>query len=192
MPDAPLTVDVAFWALALLAVGSGFAVFRVDSMARATFLLAVSFAGVGSLMLLLDLGYLGLITVLMMTMEMAIMAVFMIMYMMNPGGLMPMAMFHNKAGAMTVAVGTFVVLAAGVLLVDWPERAGQPPAEVTRQLGDGLMQGKMLVMVAVSAVMFAAIVAVTVLAAARSRYDRLGSDLRRRPAADPVPGGVGP
>lgn len=185
-------LDVAFWAMSVLAVLSGVAVFRVDSMARATFLLAVSFAGVGSLMLLLDLGYLGLITVLMMTMEMAIMAVFMIMYMMNPGGLMPMAMFHNKAGAMTVAVGTFVVLAAGVLLVDWPERAGQPPAEVTRQLGDGLMQGKMLVMVAVSAVMFAAIVAVTVLAAARSRYDRLGSDLRRRPAADPVPGGVGP
>lgn len=191
MPDPSLLSQVAFWALAVLAAASGFGVFRVDSMARATFLLAVSFTAVGALMLLLDLDYLGLIVVLMMVMEMSIMAVFMIAFMMNPGGLMPMAMFHNKAGAMAIAVGTFVVLAAGALLVDWPQRRGPPPGEVTRQLGAGLMQGKMLVMIAVSAVMFASIVAVTVLAAARTRYDRLGDDLRARPARDPSPGGMG-
>ncbi|MDQ3502950.1 MAG: NADH-quinone oxidoreductase subunit J, partial [Actinomycetota bacterium] len=134
-----MLVDTLFWLLALTAVLSGFAVFRVSSMARATFALAVSFVAVGAVMLLLDLDYLGLITVLMMVMEMSIMAVFMIMYMMNPGGLMPMSMYHNKAGAMTVAVGSFVVLAAGALLVPWPERQGVAPADITLQLGEGIM-----------------------------------------------------
>ncbi len=182
--------DVAFWVLALLAVASGFGVFCVNSMARATFLLALSFIAVGAAMLLLDLDYLGLVVVLMMTMEMAVMAVFMIAYMMNPGGLMPMAMFHNKSGAMAIAVGTFVVLAGGALLVDWPERAGPPPPDATAQLGTGLMESRMLVMIAVSGVMFASIVAVTVLAAPRNRYERLGDDLKGR-STDPVPGGVG-
>jgi NADH-quinone oxidoreductase subunit J len=183
--------DVAFWLLGVLAVASGFGVFRVSSMARATFLLAVSFLAVGASLLLLELDYLGLIVVLMMTMEMAVMAVFMIAFMMNPGGLMPMAMFHNKAVAMSIAVGTFVVLAGGALLVDWPERAGPPPEDATAQLGRGLMEDKMLVMIGVSGVMFVSIVAVTVLAATRSRYSRLGDDLDGARSADPVPGGVG-
>ena len=163
-----------FWLLALSAVASGFGVFRVGSMARATFLLAASFVAVGALLLLLDLQYLGLVVVLMMTMEMAIMAIFMIMYMMNPGGLMPMAMFHNKPVAMSLAVGTFVVLAGGALLVPWPSPRPAPPPDVTGQLGEGLLGDKMLVMMTTSAVMFASIIAVTVLAASRSRYDEPG------------------
>lgn len=185
-----MVVDTLFWLLALTAVASGFAVFRVSSMARATFALAVSFVAIGAVMLLLDLDYLGLITVLMMVMEMSIMAVFMIMYMMNPGGLMPMSMYHNKAGAMTVAVGSFVVLAAGALLVPWPEREGVAPADITLQLGEGIMGSKMLVMLTISPVLFATIVGSLVLAAPRGRYDRFGDDLDQ-PAGDPVPGGLG-
>ena len=179
-----------FWLLSLLAVAAGFAVFRVSSMARATFALAISFVAVGALMLMVDLQYLGLITVLMMVMEMSIMAVFMIMYMMNPGGLMPMSMYHNKPVAMGVAVGSFVVLAAGALLVDWPGRDGAPPDDVTAQLGEGIMGAKMLAMLTISPVLVATIVGGLVLAAARGRYDRLGDNLDR-PADDPVPGGVG-
>lgn len=182
--------DVLFFLLAAVAVLSGFLVFRVGSMARATFSLAVSFVCVGAVMLLLGLDYLGVMTVLMMVMEMGVMAVFMIMYMMNPAGLMPMSMYHNKAGAMTLAVGSFVVLASGALLVDWPERTGSAPADVTLQLGEGIMGTKMLVMLTISPVLFTTIVAALVLAAARGRYDRLGDDLDQ-PADDPVPGGVG-
>lgn len=182
--------SVLFGLLAVVAVVSGYLVFRVDSMARATFSLAISFVAVGAVLLLLDLDYLGLVVVVMMVMEMAVMAVFMIMYMMNPAGLMPMSMYHDKSRAMTIAVGTFVVLAAGALLVDWPERQGPPPDDITRQLGQGIMESKMLVMLAISAVILATIVAVLVLGAARGRYDRLGDDLKTRPATDPVPGGV--
>ncbi len=183
--------DVAFAVLSLLAVGAGYLVFRVDSMARATFALAISFVAVGGVLLLLDLDYLGLVVVVMMVMEMAIMAVFMIAYMMNPAGLMPMSMYHDKPRAMSAAVGTFVVLAGGALLVDWPQREGAPPADVTEQLGLGIMTTHMLVMMTIGAVILTTIVSALVLATARSRYDRLGDDLRARPARDPIRGGVG-
>ncbi len=163
---------VAFLVLAVLAVASAVAVFTVDSMARATFALAVSFIAVGGELVLLDLAYLGVVTVLMMVMEMAIMVVFMMMFMMNPAGLMPMSMLHNKRGALTIAVGTFLVLAAGALLVPWPARRGAAPADATRALGEAIMGPKMLVMVAVSAVLFATMVSALVLAVAQGRYER--------------------
>jgi NADH:ubiquinone oxidoreductase subunit 6 (subunit J) len=163
---------VAFLVLAVLAVASAVAVFTVDSMARATFALAVSFVAVGGELVLLDLAYLGVVTVLMMVMEMAIMVVFMMMFMMNPAGLMPMSMLHNKRGALTISVGTFLVLAAGALLVPWPVRRGTAPADATRALGEAIMGPKMLVMVAVSAVLFATLVSALVLAVAQGRYER--------------------
>ncbi|MFJ8192537.1 NADH-quinone oxidoreductase subunit J [Streptomyces sp. NPDC096094] len=166
---------VLFCALALVAVAAGAAVFRVDSMARATYALALSFIAVGAELLLLDLAYLGVVTILMMVMEMAIMAVFMVMFMMNPGGLMPMSMMHNKRGAAVLSAGVFVTLAAGALLVPWPVRRGTTPEDPTRAAGEAVMGTKMLVMMTVGAVLFATIVTAVVLAAHRSRYDRDGS-----------------
>ncbi len=183
-------VDVAFWVLSVAAVGFGALVFRVDSMARATYALAVSFVAVGLALLLLGLEYVGIVTVLMMVMEMAIMAVFMVMYMgMNPA-LMPMNMVHSPRWAAGVAATTFVGLAALALLVPWPARRGAPPVDVTTALGNAIMGSKMLVMLTVSPVLFATLVAAVVLASARGRYDRFGDDLSRRPADDPAPGGV--
>ncbi len=162
---------VTFVVLAVIAVAAGIAVFVVDSMARATYALALSFVAVGAELVLLAAPYLAVITILMMVMEMAIMAVFMLMFMMNPAGLMPMSMLHNKRGALVLSAGTFVVLAAGSLLVPWPARRGQVPAEPTRALGEAIMGSKMLVMMGISAVLFATIVAALVLASASNRYD---------------------
>ncbi|WP_460865124.1 NADH-quinone oxidoreductase subunit J [Rhodococcus aerolatus] len=182
---------VVFWVCALGSVATGFAVFRVSSMARATFALLASFVLAAIDIALLQLSYLAVVVILMMIMEMAVMAVFMLMYMMNPAGLMPMQMYHNKAGSMTLAVGTFVVLAAGILLVDWPTRDGTPPPDVTLALGEALMGSKMLVMVVVGLVLLTTIVASVVLATDRGRYDRFGDDLDAARADDPIPGGVG-
>ena len=109
---------------------------------------------------------------------------------MNPA-LMPMSMVHGKKASLVASVGVFVLLATGILLVDWPTRRGAPSPDVTAALGEALMGPKMLVMAAISPVMVATIVAGVVLASHRSRYDRLGDDLRRRPPSDPQPGGVG-
>ncbi len=186
-----IAVDSSFWALGVVAVVSGALVFVVDSMARATYALALSFVAVGLQVLLLEQNYVGVVTVLMMVMEMAIMAVYMVMFMgMNPA-LMPMSMVHSNRAALAVAGGTFLVLAAGVLLIDWPERRGSPPDDVTVALGEALMGSHMLVMAVISPVMVATIVAGTVLAAHRTRYDRFGDDLKRQRPDDPQPGGVG-
>lgn len=180
-----------FGLLGIAAVVLGVLVFRLDSMAQVTFALLGSFLAVAGLVLLLGLGYLGAVIVLMMVIEMVIMAVFMIMYMMNPAGLMPMTMTHNRRASTVIAVGTFAALAAGVLLVDWPEREGVPAADLTFALGEALMGSHMLVMLVIGMGLFATIVSAVVLAHPRGRYDRLGDDLRRRPADDPVRGGVG-
>jgi NADH-quinone oxidoreductase subunit J len=184
-------VDIAFWSLAAVAVVSAVLVFVVDSMARATYALALSFVAVGFVVVMLHQSYLGIVTVLMMLMEMAVMAVYMVMYMgMNPA-LMPMSMVHSKRAALAVSVAAFVVLGAGAMLVEWPVRRGEPAADVTAALGEALMGPQMLVMVVVSPVMVATIVGGVVLAAHRTRYDRFGDDLDRRPPRDPARGGVG-
>ncbi|MFC4902509.1 NADH-quinone oxidoreductase subunit J [Kocuria oceani] len=186
-----MLIAIVFWVLAVVAVAAGVAVFVVDSMARATYALALSFIAVGVQILLLGQSYLGIITILMMVMEMAVMAVYMVMFMgMNPA-LMPMDMTHGKKTAIGAAAGAFVLLAAGALLVPWPQRRGSAPEDLTYMLGLEIMGEKMLVMAVMGPVMVATIVAGVVLAAHRTRYDRLGDDLRRRPAEDPQPGGVG-
>jgi len=178
-------------ALGITAIGLGIAVFSVDSMARATFALLGSFLAVAGILLVFDLVYLAVVTALMMTIEMAIMAVFMIMFMMNPAGLMPMSMVHNKRGSAGAGVIVFIVLVVGVWTVDWPTRDGQPPADSTRQLGEAIMGSHMLVMLVIGVALLATILAGTVLATARGRYDRFGADLRATRADDPVQGGLG-
>lgn len=178
-----------FCVLAVVAVLSGAAVFAVDSMARATYALALSFVAVGASLLLLDLAYLGVVTILMMVMEMAIMAVFMIMFMMNPAGLMPMSMLHNRRGALAISGGVFLALGALVLLVPWPERRGTAPADPTRAVGEAVMGSKMLVMIGVSAVLFTTIVAALVLATSRGRYGgEEDMEHRRHAGRDPRDG----
>ncbi|KAA1249350.1 NADH:ubiquinone oxidoreductase subunit J [Mycobacterium simiae] len=186
-----MIISVVYWISAVVAVAAGAAVFVVNSMARATYALAASFVAVGVAVLLLAQNYIGVVTILMMVMEMAVMAVYMVMFMgMNPA-LMPMSMVHDKRHALAAAAACFVVLASGILLTDWPARSGAPPQAVTFALGEELMGPKMLAMVVISPVMVATIVAAVVLAAHRSRYDRFGDDLKHRPARDPQPGGVG-
>lgn len=186
-----MIVDIVFWLLAVIAVAAGAAVFWVDSMARATYALAASFIAVGVVVVFLQQNYIGVVTILMMVMEMAVMAVYMVMFMgMNPA-LMPMSMVHDNRRAVITAVATFMFLAAGIVLIDWPARQGQPPPDVTTALGRELMGPHMLTMAVISPVMVATIVAGIVLAAARTRYDRFGDDLTCRPARDPQPGGLG-
>lgn len=186
-----MVTDIVFWGIGVIASAAGAAVFVVNSMARATYALAVSFVAVGVLAVLLQQNYVGLVIVVMMVMEMAIMALYMVMFMgMNPA-LMPMSMVHGKRAALLAAGGCFLLLAAGALLIDWPARRGSPPPDLTAALGEQLMGPKMLAMAVISPVMVATIVAGVVLSTHRTRYDRMGDDLRRRPPADAQPGGVG-
>lgn len=191
-----MLTDLSGWAvgavaaLGVLAIAAGVAVFVVDSMARATFALLASFLAVAGVLLALDLVYLAVVTALMMTIEMAIMAVFMIMFMMNPAGLMPMTMVHNTRASAGLGAGAFVVLTIGIWTIDWPTRNPPRPADSTRQLGEAIMGSHMLVMLVVGMALFATILAGTILATARGRYDRFGPALDAARPDDPVPGGL--
>ena len=191
-----MLTDLSGWTLAavallgVLSVAAGIAVFVVDSMARATFALLGSFLAVAGVLLAFDLVYLAVVTALMMTIEMAIMAVFMIMFMMNPAGLMPMTMVHNARGSAVTGAAAFVVLVAGIWTVDWPIGRTERPEDSTRQLGEAIMGSHMLVMLVIGIGLFATILAGTVLATGRGRYDRFGADLAAKRPDDPVPGGL--
>lgn len=182
--------QIAFWVCAVGAVATGVAVFRVDSMARATFALLASFIFAAGTVFLLNLAYLGVLVILMMIMEMVVMVVFMIMYMMNPAGLMPMTMVHNQKGSLTIAGGVFVALATGISLVRWPSSDAARPADPTRALGEALMGSKMLVMMVIGLCLFATMVATVILATNRGRYDRYGDRLDAKHPDDPVRGGL--
>ncbi|MDL5158576.1 NADH-quinone oxidoreductase subunit J [Actinomycetospora termitidis] len=153
-------------ALGVVAVGTGLLVFTVNSMARATFLLLASFVAVAVLLIAFGLGYLGTVIVLMMTIEMMIMAVFMVMLMMNPAGLMPMTMVHNRWGSWAIALVVFGLLAAGAWLVPFPTtgRAAQDP---TVALGDALMGPQMLTMMTLGLALLATIVGTVAVAVSR-------------------------
>ncbi|GAB3325675.1 hypothetical protein GCM10027451_50590 [Geodermatophilus aquaeductus] len=191
-----MLTDLSGWTVAavvvlgVLSVAGGIAVFVVDSMARATFALLASFLAVAGVLLAFDLVYLAVVTALMMTIEMAIMAVFMIMFMMNPAGLMPMTMVHNARGSAVTGAVTFVVLVVGIWTVDWPIGRTERPEDSTRQLGEAIMGSHMLVMLVIGIGLFATILAGTVLATARGRYDRFGADLAAKRPDDPIPGGL--
>lgn len=182
---------VLLWVLGVSALVGGVLVFTCHSMARVTFALLASLCCVGGVVTVLGLPYLGVVVVLMMVMEMVIMAVFMIAYMMNPAGLMPMSMLHNKRGSLVISSVVFAALVAGIFLVRWPHRTGERPKDTTFQVGMALMGDQMLTMVTLGFVLLATMVGATVLATRRGRYDRFGDDLDQRPARDPAGGGVG-
>lgn len=152
-----MTLLVLAAALGVLAAVTGVAVFVADSMARATFLLLASFVAVAVLLLAFGLTYLGIVVVLMMTIEMMIMVVFMVMLMMNPAGLEPMTMVHNRWGSRLIALAVFAVLAAGALLVPWPVRA-PAPGDPTTALGLDLMGPQMPTMTVLGLALLATIV----------------------------------
>ena len=167
-----MLTELSGWAIAavavlgVLAVAGGIAVFVVDSMARATFALLGSFLAVAGMLLAFDLTYLAVITALMMT------------------------MVHNARGSAVAGVAAFVLLAVGIWTVDWPIGRTQRPEDSTRQLGEAIMGSHMLVMLVIGIALFGTILAGTVLATARGRYDRFGADLAAKRPDDPVPGGL--
>lgn len=165
-----LLVDVIFWLLAAGAVVTGYRVFRTDSMVRAAFYLLASFAAVGGILVLLGAEFVGMVLILMMAGEMLIMAIVMVMYMMNPAGLNPMWMVHQHRVAVAAGVLSFVVFAAPVLLVDFPDRPNPAPEEATAQLGEELLGDSMLVFQTAGVALLSTMIGAVVLASRRGRY----------------------
>ncbi len=151
------------------AVVSGWLVFRTDSMLRAAYWLMVSFVAVGAMLVVLDAQFLGLILILMMSGEMTIMAIFMIMFMMNPAGLNPMVMVHQNRTAIAAGVGSFLVLAWVGLVAEFPDRPA-PIDDPTAELGEELLGRSMLVFESAGVALLAVMIGAIALAAKRGRF----------------------
>ena len=161
---------VLFWLFAGAAVVTGWLVFRTDSMVRAAYWLMASFVAVGAILVILDAQFLGLILILMMAGEMTIMAVFMIMFMMNPAGLNPMTMVHQHRTAAVAGGGAFVALALVGLLADFPDRPAPSDKDATVDLGIELLGGSMLVFESAGVALLAVMIGAIALVSQRGRF----------------------
>ena len=187
--DPPVAAELAFWVFGVAAVVSGYRVFRTDSMVRATFLLLASFLNVGAILLLLTARYLGFALMFMMTVEMIVMAIFMVAFMMNPGGLNPMSMVHQPRVAAAAGWAAFVGGVAVALLADFPDNPVPAEADVIANFGRELLGGSSLVFQTVGVTLAASMIGAVVLSSRRSRYgEGLGDDGSLPPPLDPATG----
>lgn len=165
-----IAVDIAFLLLAVLAVVTGWWVFRTDSMVRASFFLLVSFIAVGAIMILLAAEYLGVAMFFMMAVEMMVMALFMVMFMMNPAGLNPMMMVHQHRLSIVAGGVAFTILAAMALFSSFPTNPLPAGSEPVRALGREMLGDSMLIFESAGIVLLATMIGVVVLSSHRGRY----------------------
>ncbi|MEZ5651540.1 MAG: NADH-quinone oxidoreductase subunit J [Burkholderiaceae bacterium] len=158
--------------LATLAALSGWLVFRVDSMVRATMALLLSFVAVGAIAFVLGAGYIGASTWFMMIVEMLVMAVFMVMFMMNPAGLNPMSMVHQQRLAALTAVLAFIAMTVAIVTSDLPTDHPRPAGADVEALGRLLLGDAMLVFETVGIVLLTTMIATVVLSARSGRAGR--------------------
>jgi NADH:ubiquinone oxidoreductase subunit 6 (subunit J) len=162
---------IAVLAFGLLAVGLGAGVFRTSSMMRSALSLLGSMAALGALFLALEVEFLGVLQLMMMATEMAIMAVFMVMFMMDPGGLGQMEMTHQKRLAIVAGVVAALAGLALAVLPSWAPVVSispQPAAQV-HDLGIELMSRSMLIFETAGLSILLAMIAATALAISRNR-----------------------
>ena len=126
----------------------------------------------------------------MMTVEMVVMALFMVMFMMNPAGLNPMNMVHQPR----LAAIAGVVAAAGIWAVALlrrlprsPPRAVEPAVreQAIRDLGTELLGGSMLVFETAGVTLLATMVCAVVLSSARGRVRRRRTTASVAPPLEP-------
>ncbi len=162
--------DLLFWAFALGSVVAAWRVFRTDSMFRAAYWLLASFIGVAGILVLLGAEFLGLVLVLMMAGEMTIMAIFMIMFMMNPAGLNPMMMVHQHRAAIVGGVVAFLGLAAVGLFGHFPAVSVPAGTTVTADLGTELLEDSMLIFETAGVALLATMIGALAIAGRQGRY----------------------
>jgi len=136
---------IGFFGLA--AIWFGIVVFRTYSMVRSALALLFSQTALGAMFLSMQADFLGVLQIMMMATEMSIMAIFMVMFMMDPGGLGTMDMTHQKRLSQMAGVVSFVAAVAIAVFVDWGPVAITAPdaAQQTVDLGLELLGRSMLI-----------------------------------------------
>jgi NADH:ubiquinone oxidoreductase subunit 6 (subunit J) len=148
------------------AVWFGIVVFRTHSMVRSALALLFSQTAIGAMFLVMQAEFLGVLQIMMMATEMSVMAIFMVMFMMDPGGMGAMDMTHQKR--LSLWAGG-IGLVAAVLLVwlpDWgPIALAVPSAQQQAEdLGRELLGRSMFIFQSAGLTILTAMVAATMVA----------------------------
>jgi NADH:ubiquinone oxidoreductase subunit 6 (subunit J) len=100
------------------------------------------------------------------------MALFMIMFMMNPAGLNPMSMIHQPRIAAAAGAGLFAVLVAVIAATDFASQPLERGRNVIAQLGHELLGDSMLVFETAGIVLLATMICSVVLSSRSGRFGR--------------------
>ena len=152
----------------LAAIWFAVVVFRTSSMVRSALALLFSQAAIGGMFLAMQTEFLGVLQIMMMATEMAIMAIFMVMYMMDPGGLGGMDMTHQKRASQIAGVLGALAALAVALLAEWGSIASEVrPADQVYGLGIEIMERSMLIFETAGVTILTAMIAATAIAIKR-------------------------
>jgi NADH:ubiquinone oxidoreductase subunit 6 (subunit J) len=156
------------------AIWFGIVVFRTHSMVRSAIALLFSQTAIGAMFLVMQAEFLGVLQIMMMATEMSVMAIFMVMFMMDPGGMGKMEMTHQKrlslwAGGIGLVAALAVILGAG-----WQGPAPAAPGadEQARALGRELLSRSMFIFESAALMVLTAMIAATMVAIAPQEEDR--------------------
>jgi len=162
-----MSLQIIFLAVfGIAAVWFGVVVFRTHSMVRSALALLFSQTAIGAMFLVMQAEFLGVLQIMMMATEMSIMAIFMVMFMMDPGGLGEMDMKHQRRLSLGAGIVAFVGALAVSAFADWGPTASQIPdsAEQVRLLGRELLGRSMLIFESAGLTILTAMIAATAVA----------------------------
>ncbi len=161
------TFFMAFFGIAAIVFGA--AVFVTSSMMRSALALLFSQTALGAMFLAMQAEFLGVLQIMMMATEMSIMAIFMVMFMMDPGGLGDMDMSHQKRLSILAGVAAAVFSAVIAIAAHWPagpetlSEVASAGAQV-RALGVELLGRSMLIFETAGVTILTAMIAATAVA----------------------------
>ena len=159
---------IALAGFGAVAIWFALRVFATSSMVRSALSLLASMAAVGAIFMVLEAEFLAVLQIMMMATEMSIMAIFMMMFMMDPGGMHGMDMSHQKKPSLATAalVGTLIV--AGAVITRWPSTAAAAPpaARQNHDLGIEVMKRSMMIFESAGVTILVAMIAATATALA--------------------------
>jgi NADH:ubiquinone oxidoreductase subunit 6 (subunit J) len=148
------------------AIWFGIVVFRTHSMVRSALALLFSQTAIGAMFLVMQAEFLGVLQIMMMATEMSVMAIFMVMFMMDPGGMGAMDMSHQKRLSLRAGgIGLLAALAV-VWLADWGPVAALVPGaqQQAEDLGRELLGRSMFIFQSAGLTILTAMVAATMVA----------------------------
>lgn len=130
-------------------------------MVRSALSLLASMASIGFLFMTMEAQFLGVLQIMMMAGEMTIMAIFMVMFMMDPGGMGKMDMTHQKKMSGSLAIAVFLTLVLVIFFTAWGQSPSLVPSpeKQTSELGMQILGRSMLIFQAAGVTILMAMIA---------------------------------